>query len=192
VKAPIVLTAMLGMIGAAGCQRPPGNLSDPADFKIAVHALRTDLAKVRHDLRRELTKANQRARGHAGEPACYNLKNNVNFVVLKTIRNFVQRTVTADRNNVQADINHIRHDRSDFKKDLADFLNDGVARPVGARRAIEQITGRIILAKSTANQLINAIDGVVRRAYARANAVAAHRCFGDGPGNQMPRVALIT
>jgi hypothetical protein len=191
-KAPIVLTAVLGLIGVGGCQRPPGNLSDPADFKTAVHALKTDLTKVRHDLKRELRKVHRGATGHRGEPRCYNLRNNVNFVALKTIRNFVQGTVKADRDNVQTDINHIRRDRTDFKKDLADFLNDGVSRPAGARHAIEQITGRIILARSTANQLIRAINRVVREAYGRGNGLAAHGCIGDGPGSQMPQVALVT
>ena len=190
----ITFMAMLGLIGAAGCQRPPGKLSDPADFRTAVHALRTDLKKAHLDLQRELRKVRLGANGRGGQPECYNLQNNVNFVALKTIRNFVLRTVTADRNNVQRDINHIRHDRSDFKKDLADFLNDGVARPVGARLAIEQITAKIILAKASANHFISAINGVVRRAYQTGNALAATvpQCSGRGPGFQMPRVRLVT
>lgn len=193
-RTSIILTAVLGLTGVAGCQRPPGHLSDPADFRTAVHALKTDLNKARLDLRRELRKVRLGANGRGGEPDCYNLTNNVNFIALKTIRNLVLRTVKADRNNVQRDINHIRHDRSDFKKDLADFLNDGVARPVGARRAIEQITAKIILAKAKANGLISAINGVVRRAYQTGNALAATvaQCAGRGPGFQLPRVALVT
>lgn len=193
-RSSIALLAMLGLIGAAGCQRPPGRLSDPADFRTAVHALKTDLKKAHLDLQRELRKVRLGANGHGGEPDCYNLENNVNFVVLKTIRNFVLRTVTADRNNVQRDLNHIRHDRSDFKKDLADFLNDDVARPVGARHAIEQITAKIILARASANRLISAINGVVRRAYQTGNALAATvaKCSGHGPGFQIPRVAVVT
>jgi len=38
------------------------------------------------------------------ESQCDNLKNNVNFVALVTIRRFVLGTVTADRNNNQIDI----------------------------------------------------------------------------------------
>jgi hypothetical protein len=187
--------AMMCLVGAAACQRPPGNLSDPADFNTAIHALRTDLTKAHLDLHHELRlEARLGANGKAGEPSCYSLKNNVNFVALKTIRNFIVRTVSSDRNDVQIDLNHIRHDRSDFKKDLADFLNDGVARPHGARHAIEQITAKIILSKARANRLISKINSAVHSAYSTGNALAAEapKCFGAGPGSQIPSVALVT
>jgi hypothetical protein len=191
-RTAVFFAAAIGLVGIAACHRASSNLSDPAKFKTAVHALRTDLTKVRHDLQRETRDASHGATGR-GQPLCYNLKNNVNFVVLKTIRNFVVRAVTADRNNLQKDINHIRHDRSDFKKDLDDFLNNGVARPIGARHAIERITGKIILTKARGNRLISAINEAVRTAYQRGNAVAGtvSECSGDGPGGQIPRIALV-
>jgi hypothetical protein len=189
----IALAAALGLVGIAACQRPSSTLSDPAKFNTAIHALKTDVKKVRRDFWREKRDAIHGPRGRGESGACYNLKNNVNFVVLKTIRDFVQRTVTADRNNVQRDINHIRHDRSDFQKDLDDFLNDGVARPSGARHAIEQITARIIFARSTANDNIRRINHVVSSAYRLGNAVAAEaaECAGDGPGSQVPSIKQI-
>jgi hypothetical protein len=188
----VILIVVLGLMGATGCKAaPPSSLSDPAKFRTAVHALRTDLSKAARDFRREKHDARLGADGRRGEPRCYNLRNNVNFVVLKTIRNFVLLTVTADRKSVQIDINHIRHDRTTFKQDMFDFLNDGVARPAGAKRAIEQITARIILAKSRANRLISAINRVVRNAYNTGNTLAAGHCIGDGPGNQVPQVALV-
>ncbi len=187
----VILMVLLGLMAAAGCQPAPSSLSDPAKFRTAVHALRTDLTKAARDFRREKHDARLGADGRHGEPRCYNLKNNVNFVVLKTIRNFVLGTVTADRKNVQIDINHIRHDRATFKQDMFDFLNDGVARPAGAKRAIEQITAKIILAKSRANRLISAINSVVRNAYRTGNTLATGHCIGDGPGNQVPQVALV-
>ena len=186
----VTLMAMLGVIGLTGCASLPRNPSDPAKFRTIEHALRTDLTKVVHDLQRERDEANAGAMG-SGESPCYNLKNNVNFVVLTTIRNFVLGTVTADRNSMQNNINHIRSDRSGFEKDMFDFVNDGVPRPAGADRAIEEITKQINNAKTKANDMISAVNGLVGQAYHIANGLASGRCIGDGPGNQMPRVAPL-
>jgi hypothetical protein len=185
------ITAMVGLLSVAACAGPTHNLSDPAKFKTIEHALRTDLTKVEHDLQREV---HDRRRGASGnrESRCYNLKNNVNFVVLSTIRPFVLTTVAADRNSMQNDINHMRSDRSGFEKDILDFINDGVARPVGANRAIAEITQKIIRAKAKANRMISAVNKEVRKAYAIANDLASGRCFGDGPGTHIPRIAPLS
>src|SRR5262249_14868110 len=173
--------------GVAGCANPRSNLSDPAKFRTIEHALRTDLATVIDDLRHERHVAKLGASG-PGEPPCYNLKNNVNYVVLATIRNFVLGSVTADRNSLQSNINHIRNDRSSFEKDMFDFLNDAVTRPADATRAIREITRKINQAKDTANRIISAIDNRVRKAYRIANRLALRGCPGDGPGTQMPPI----
>jgi len=188
----VTLMAMLGLIGVAGCASPRSNLSDPAKFRTIQHALATDLATLREDLHHETSVAKAGATG-PGEPPCYNLKNNVNFVVLKTIRTFVLGSVTADRNSLQSNINHIRNDRSNFEQDMFDFLNDGVNRPVGATKAITEITQKINHAKAKANSVIRKVNHVVRKAYDIANNLALLRgCVGDGPGTQMPRIALLT
>jgi len=184
------LIVVVGLIGAAGCASPARNLSDPAKFRTIEHALRTDLTKVVHDLQRERVEADAGARG-SGESPCYNLKNNVNFVVLTTIRSFVLGTVTADRNSMQNNINHIRSDRSGFEKDMFDFVNDGVPRPAGADRTVKEITKKIDDAETRANHTISEVNGLVRQAYHIANGLASGRCIGDGPGNQMPRVAPV-
>src|SRR5215468_3315709 len=87
----VILMAVLGLISAAGCAPPHHKLSDPANFKTVEHALRTDLTKLTSDLNRENVLADN-ARRHP-QRLCYDLKNNVNFVVLKTIRGFVLGTV---------------------------------------------------------------------------------------------------
>ena len=101
------ITAMVGLLSVAACAGPTDNPSDPAKFKTIEHALRTDLTKVEHDLQREVHDRHPGASGKRESP-CYNLKNNVNFVVLSTIRPFVLTTVAADRNSMQKFINHMR------------------------------------------------------------------------------------
>ena len=77
----ITIVAMVGLLGVTACAAPSRNLSDPAKFKTVEHALRTDLTKVVHDFGRERRHANAGASGKH-ERDCYNLKNNVNFVIL--------------------------------------------------------------------------------------------------------------
>jgi hypothetical protein len=187
----VTIMVMVGLLAVAACAAPPRNLSDPAKFKTIEHALTTDLTKVVHDLNREKHDARADPSGRQ-ESQCYNLKNNVNYVVLNTIRTFVIGTVSADRNSLESNINHMRRDRSDFEQDIFDFINDGVARPAGAQRAIRNITTKIRQAKENANHTILAVNQVVRNAYHLANGLATGSCIGDGPGNQMPRVAPLT
>jgi hypothetical protein len=189
----VTLMALLGLLVVAGCASPRSNLSDPARFGIIEHALRTDLVKVVHDLQREHTETSDAGAGPSGPGAgCYKLKNNVNYVTLTTIRNFVLGTVTADRNSLQSNINHIRSDRSNFEKDMLDFVNDGVARPAGATRTVREITKKINHAKATANSIISRINNKVRNAYGIANGFALNRCPNNGPGSHMPHVAPLT
>ena len=187
----VTLMAVFGLLGVAACASPPHNLSDPAKFRTIVRGLRIDLQKLDHDLRREERNVDDGASGKRESP-CYNLKNNVNFIVLKSIRPFVLGPVTADRNNMQIDINHMRSDRSGFEKDIFDFINDGVARPAGANRTIAEITKKIIKARAKADRIISALNKDVREAYAMAHKLAAGQCLGAGPGTQIPRVALVT
>jgi len=185
----VTLMAVLGLLCVAGCASPRSNLSDPAKFGTIEHALSTDLTKVVLDLQRERGDAQP---SRLRVPRCYNLKNSVNFVALKTIRNFVLGTVTADRNSLQSNINHIRNDRSNFGKDMLDFANDGVPRPAGATRAIAEITKKINHAKAAANRIISRVNKMVRTAYGIANGLASRQCLGDGPGNHMPQIAPLT
>jgi hypothetical protein len=186
----VTLMAVLGLLGVASCANPRSNLSDPAKFGTIVHALRTDLTKIARDLQREKSEANAGASG-PGESPCYNLKNNVNYVVLTTIRNFALGAVTADRNSLQSNINHIRSDRSNFEMDMFDFVNDGVARPAGATRAIAEVAKKINHARETANSIISRVNKKVRTAYGIANGLALGRCLRDGPGNHLPRIAPL-
>jgi hypothetical protein len=182
----VTLLAMLALLGAGACAGPPQNLSDPAKFRTIENALRTDLTKVDLDLQLEAHDAYAGASGKRESP-CYNLKNNINFVVIEAIRQFVMATVTSDHN-----INQMRSDRSGFEADIFDFINDGVARPAGANRAIAEITTKIILARANANRIISAVNNDVRMAYDIANDLASGRCIGDGPGTQMPQVLPLT
>jgi hypothetical protein len=187
-NAVALMAALVGLMGLAACAGPPRNLSDPAKFRILEHTLRTDLTKVADDYKREQGVGVHRR--HVS--ICYNLKNNVNSVVLNTIRNFVLGTVTADRNTMQANINHMRSDISSFEKDITDFINDGVAGPSGAKRAIRDMTTTTSHAITHANSTISAVNDIVRNAYGFANHLALVGCPGAGPGTQMPRVARVT
>jgi len=40
--------------------------------------------------------------------------------------------------------------------------------------------------------MISAVNNEVRKAYAFANDLASGRCFGDGPGTQIPRIAPLS
>src|SRR5215831_17122752 len=104
----VILMAVLGLLSAAGCTPAHHKLSDPANFKTVELALRTDLTKLTSDLKRE-SKLADSARRHPPR-LCYDLKNNVNFVVLKTIRGFVLGTVKADRDSMQGNLDHMRQD----------------------------------------------------------------------------------
>ena len=189
-KGVITLTALIGLLSVVSCGAPRNNLSDPAKFGTVEHALRTDLTKVDLDLGRERRDMRLRARGHRVSP-CYNLKNNVNFDVLTVIHDFVVTTVTSNRNSMQTDMNHMRSDKSGFQRDITDFINDGVARPAGARKAIAAITTKISRAKNRANRLIADVNAGVRTAYRIANQLASAHCLGAGPGTAVPRVPPV-
>jgi hypothetical protein len=187
----VIITALLGLICLVACADPHHRLSDPAKFRTIEHALRGDLTKVNLDLQREARDARPGASGKR-EPRCYNLKNNVNYSALVTIHNFAVTTVAVDRQSMQNNINHLRRDRSGFQRDIFDFINDGVARPAGANKAIAEISQKIIQAKATANRIISEVNDDIRRAYAIANHLATGRCRGDGPGSQVPQVPPVT
>jgi len=187
-NAVALMAALVGLLGLTACAGPSRNLSDPAKFRILEHTLRTDLTKVADDYSREQGAGHHRK--HVSK--CYNLKNNVNSVVLNTIHNFVLGTVTADRNTMQANINHMRNDISSFEQDITDFINDGVPSPAGAKMAIREMRTTISHAITHVNSTISAVNDVVRNAYGFANHLALVGCPGAGPGTQMPRVPRVT
>jgi len=184
--------AVLGLISATGCTPAHHKLSDPANFKTVQHALRTDQRKLAGDLQLEKTLALSASR-HP-QQLCYDLRNNVNFVVLKTIRGFVLGVVAADRDDMQGNLDHMRQDKSRFEQDIRDFVNDGVAAPAGAKRAAAAITKEISIAMHNTNRMISRINHGVQKAYAIANGLApsAGPCKNAGPGTAMPSVDLVT
>src|SRR5262249_15455219 len=165
-------------------------LSDPANFKTVEHALGTDLTKLASDLQRE----NELAKDALRHPKrrCYDLRNNVNFVVLKTIRGFVLGTVNADRDSMQGNLMHMKQDRSRFEQEIRDFVNDGVAVPAGAERAIRAITRKISIATDKTNHIISRINIAVRHAYRLADRLASRICKNASPGTSLPRVDPVS
>jgi hypothetical protein len=177
----VIITALLGLICLVACADPHHRLSDPAKFRTIEHALRGDLTKVNLDLQREARDARPGASGKR-EPRCYNLKNNVNYSALVTIHNFAVTTVAVDRQSMQNNINHLRRDRSGFQRDIFDFINDGVARPVGANKAIAEISQKIIQAKApTASSRKSTMTSAGRTPSPTTSPLADAVAMGQGP-----------
>jgi outer membrane murein-binding lipoprotein Lpp len=187
--ATVILTAALGLAACSTLHQSP---HDPPKFSSVIRTLNTDLAKIRGDLRRERRDASAGAAG-PGEPACYNLVNNVNFDVLKTIDNFAQSTVSSDVTNLQNDIDTLRSDVRSYQADLADFINDGVRSPTGSNGEIREIHHRIRQVVARANRIIKGLQAAISSAYKIADHLAVGHCSSDKPEAQtaeptIPRV----
>src|SRR5260370_41464052 len=99
-KAAIAVLAVAAILGAAVSASARSAAPDPPRFTTVLHAVSTDEAKIASDLRGERADAAAGPNG-AGEPACYNLVNNVDDDAVRSIAGFVVNNVVADRNNVQ-------------------------------------------------------------------------------------------
>ena len=174
------------LVGVAACGIGTAQQlhADPPKFSNLEQTLNIDLTKVDSDLAGEVGDAAAGANGAPGQPACYNLVNNVNFDVLKVIDNFIEGTVMADVASTQDDINTIRQDVANFQADIADFANDGVPGPAGSPQTISAMKNEIRRFIKAINGTITKINADVHRAYIIADGLATRPCSGDRPEDQ--------
>jgi hypothetical protein len=181
----LVILASAGSSGTASYKAP----ADPPKLSSMSLLLTSDQAKISADFSIVTNDATQGPSGD-GEPACYNLVNNVTPDV-QAIGTFVSADVDSDVNRLQADINTIDADIVNFNQDIADFVNDGVPMPTGAAEAVSQIRADITGEVTTVNDMIASMRSDVDEAYQAGNDLATGACSGDGPGTE-PAIPNVT
>jgi hypothetical protein len=180
-KPVIAVLAVGGLLGFAALGKAHTAVPDPPKFISVESALGTDEAKIDSDLAVVMTDRGAGPDG-PGEPACYNLTENVDSDVA-TIGYFVNNNVMNDRSNMQNVIDVIRQDMANFNNAIADFINEGVPRPPGAAEAVAEVKATILIARADANYEINLMKADVRAAYTIGTNMATGRCSDRGPGS---------
>ncbi|HXW88114.1 MAG TPA: hypothetical protein VEJ42_07630 [Streptosporangiaceae bacterium] len=163
---------------------------DPPKFSSMSQLMESDSGKIVSDLTLVQDDAKPGQTGRPGQPACYNLQNNVDPDAT-AIGNFVTNDVSNDVSNLQSDIDTLVSDIHNFKSDIADFVNDGVAAPAGEAQTLSSIWAKIHSEVAAANAEIGFMQRTVNAAYARANGLANGKCNGDGPGNP-PQIQQVS
>jgi hypothetical protein len=182
--AALGVLVLLGIAAAVGSSRPASSSApaDPPRFSSMSLLLSSDAAKVSADLAIAANDAKQGQSG-AGQPACYNLQNNVTPDV-DAIGRFVSGDFVNDVNKLQTDINTLEANIRNFNQDIADFVNDGVIASADGTQIIKEIRGHIASEVKSANNTISAVRTYVNEAYTDANNLTSGACSRDGPGKE--------
>jgi hypothetical protein len=181
-----VITLLAVAMSSGRAQSAP---HDPPRFSSMSLLMQTDARKISSDLALVARDAKPGQTGRA-EPACYNLKNNVDPDAA-AIGYFVSNDVTNDADNLQSDVNTLEADIRNFNRDIADFVNDGVPAPAGTAATLSEIRAKISAAVTGANTAIRAMQRKVNAAYARGDSLATGPCADDGPGSA-PAIPTVT
>jgi hypothetical protein len=193
--AGLAVIAVLAAAASAGAHYAASATGDPPRFATVVHTLQADALKIASDLQQEKD-AVARTTGSGGEQACYSLFNNVDYEAVKAIAGFISNSVINDQTDMQNDINQLRANIASFNSDIASFINDGVARPAGAAKAVSDVSAAIRQTKNAANKEISSMNAAVRQAYAVADKLAVKGgCpASDRPENQlaMPVIPAVS
>ena len=185
--AALAVVALLAVAISSG--RAQTAAHDPPKFSSMSQLLASDSSKIAGDVALLRNDAKPGQSGTA-EPACYNLKNNVDPDAA-AIGYFVENDITNDVGNLQSDINTLESDIRNFKQDLADFANDGVHAPPRVAATLADVRAKISAAVTGANAAIRAMQDSVNAAYAEGNKLATGPCAGDGPGTA-PTIPAVT